>query len=307
MNLSAFTAAGSAWERDLARASCCALQQSHAYGEAAAAQGVQIRRWQAVGPSGAEARVQSLTRRVLGVPVTAVLRGPVWLDEPGEDAALLTALQRCHPHEILLWQPERLSGQTPNVFHHIMTGASTAWLDLTAPEDARRKRLAGKWRNVLNRAERSALRVVEGVSAPALERLIAEENAQRTERYRGLPAAWLKRVCDAAAPAQAPLLLTAMMAGDPVGQMLYILHGMAATYQVGWLNEEGRRLGGHHLLLWWAMRILAQRGVRALDLGGIDTVKSPGIARFKLGTGANPVTLPGSYLRLPRLWPLRAR
>jgi hypothetical protein len=36
--------------------------------------------------------------------------------------------------------------------------------------------------------------------------------------------------------------------------------------------------------------------VRKVDLGTIDTDRSPGLARFKLGTGAIPRTLAGTYL-----------
>ena len=32
------------------------------------------------------------------------------------------------------------------------------------------------------------------------------------------------------------------------------------------------------------------------DLGGVDAVHAPGIARFKLGMGGEPTTLAGSYL-----------
>jgi hypothetical protein len=36
--------------------------------------------------------------------------------------------------------------------------------------------------------------------------------------------------------------------------------------------------------------------VRKVDLGTIDTDKSPGLARFKLGAGGRPVVLAGTYL-----------
>jgi len=36
--------------------------------------------------------------------------------------------------------------------------------------------------------------------------------------------------------------------------------------------------------------------VRTLDLGGVDTARGAGLARFKLGTGGAVVTLAGSYL-----------
>jgi len=40
---------------------------------------------------------------------------------------------------------------------------------------------------------------------------------------------------------------------------------------------------------------LQARGVRQLDLGGVNTRALAGISRFKLGTGGRLVTLAGTY------------
>ena len=45
-----------------------------------------------------------------------------------------------------------------------------------------------------------------------------------------------------------------------------------------------------------AIEALKQRGIGQLDLGGVNTARSAGIARFKLGTGGQPVILAGTYL-----------
>jgi hypothetical protein len=36
--------------------------------------------------------------------------------------------------------------------------------------------------------------------------------------------------------------------------------------------------------------------VRSLDLGGVDTARGAGLARFKIGSGGAVVTLAGTYL-----------
>ena len=41
---------------------------------------------------------------------------------------------------------------------------------------------------------------------------------------------------------------------------------------------------------------LIEDGVRWLDLGGVATDRSPGIARFKLGMGGEVAILPGTFL-----------
>ena len=68
--------------------------------------------------------------------------------------------------------------------------------------------------------------------------------------------------------------------------MLFLAHGATALYHFGIADKAGRALNAHNLLLWRAIRALRRMGVDSLDLGGLDTVDNPGIARFKLGTGA---------------------
>ena len=50
-------------------------------------------------------------------------------------------------------------------------------------------------------------------------------------------------------------------------------------------------------MMWAAITRLAEDGVRALDLGGVDTRAAPGLARFKLGLGGRTLSLAGTYAR----------
>ena len=47
--------------------------------------------------------------------------------------------------------------------------------------------------------------------------------------------------------------------------------------------------------MWRACALLAERGVQQLDLGGVNTLGNPGLARFKLGTGGRVVTWAGTF------------
>ena len=42
--------------------------------------------------------------------------------------------------------------------------------------------------------------------------------------------------------------------------------------------------------------MLRERGVKKLDLGGVNTRELPGISRFKLSTGGRVVTYAGGYV-----------
>jgi lipid II:glycine glycyltransferase (peptidoglycan interpeptide bridge formation enzyme) len=78
--------------------------------------------------------------------------------------------------------------------------------------------------------------------------------------------------------------------------MLFLIHGEAATYQLGWTSDQGRDLHAHNRLLWAAIEELKTRGVRWLDLGGVNTQRSAGVARFKIKTGGRVVTFAGTYI-----------
>ena len=84
--------------------------------------------------------------------------------------------------------------------------------------------------------------------------------------------------------------------GATVAALLFLCHGAVATYHIGWSGPEGRARAAHHLLLWRAMIDLAARGITRLDLGMVDTVTAPGLARFKLGSGARCRALGGTWL-----------
>ena len=70
-------------------------------------------------------------------------------------------------------------------------------------------------------------------------------------------------------------------------------HGSAATYLLGWNGEEGRRLKANHFLLWNAMLLLKEQGIRWFDLGGFDIDNTPGISEFKLGVNGKRYALLG--------------
>jgi lipid II:glycine glycyltransferase (peptidoglycan interpeptide bridge formation enzyme) len=82
------------------------------------------------------------------------------------------------------------------------------------------------------------------------------------------------------------MVATAKRGGARLGAMLFLVTGATALYHFGVAGEAGRAANAHNLLLWRAIRALRKRGVETLDLGGLDTIDNPGIARFKLGSGA---------------------
>lgn len=240
----------------------------------------------------ADGLVVLVRRRIGPLRLAAALRAP-----PLSAAALrglrARGLRLCEPDAVA---PMRAAG-----FRQVMTPAHVAELPLAGDAAARRARMAGKWRNRLHRAEAAGLRLREmPFDGPAAAWLIAQEDAQRRARgYRALPAR-LALAWAATAPSAARLFV-AERDGARIAAMLFLIHGRAATYQLGWTGPLGRASSAHHLLLASAADRLADRGIARIDLGTVDTDAAPGLARFKLGAGADLRALGGSWIAVPGL------
>lgn len=291
------------WQALLAEARS-GLQQGWSYGEAVARGGTPVHRATIRDGAATVGCLQLVERRLFGrLPMGFLLRGPVWRDGevPADaEAAVLAGVRARLGRGLLVWAPER---PTPLARRPLITGHGTAWLDLSPPPETLRRRLAADWRRSLKRAEAEPLLVRRLATAQAIGWLLDRNEAYRRQvRYRGPTRAFLGRLAQAAAEAEELLLFLAFERAEPVGGIMVVRHGASATYEVGYVAPRGRELRATHLLLWQALLALRQEGVRWLDLGGIATDRSPGIARFKLGLGGEPTALPGTFLvwRAPR-------
>ncbi len=283
------------------------LQQSWTYGEALKILGVRVHRVTVTDSSVPVALAQFMVRRFAGyLSIASCERGPVF-DQGLSSASRRLALKQfrraipTRPLRVTLFSPDGSEAEVQEEISglkKVMTGRSTVLLDLTRPVDRWRADLHGKWRNRLVRAESTPqLKVSLDSSASMLEYLLAREQEQRAERrFLGLPTAFVQAWVDVSPlRSRSVLLVCASVKGETIAAMLFLLHGTVATYHLGWSNPRGRELNAHNLLLWRAMGELAQRGMRLLDLGGVNTHDLQGISRFKLGTGGRVLTLAGTY------------
>ncbi|MBE3638757.1 GNAT family N-acetyltransferase [Mangrovicoccus algicola] len=289
------------------------LQQHPRYGRACMQLGSRVA-WYGLGPAGApRARAQVLIRRwPLFGDFALVARGPVWTAPAGpreaaEACADLAAQLRRRCRGVIL-TPDPVAGTDPlegSGLLKMVTGGVQARLDLTGSAAARMARQHGKWRNRLRRAQEAGLEITHGpLPADPDHWLLRREALQaRSRGYRRLPhafaLAWRRQ--NGAASAR---VFTASYGGMPVAGMLFLLHGAAASYHIGWSGPLGRRTGAHALLLWEASTWLARRGHDWAELGALDTLSAPGLARFKLGSGARPVAVGASWMTAPGTAPV---
>ncbi|OYW41816.1 MAG: hypothetical protein B7Z38_06850 [Rhodobacterales bacterium 12-64-8] len=249
--------------------------QSTAYAQAAAACGARV--FRADLGIGQALVVQRGRMRLIS-------RGPVW-EEGSTATARRIALRRFArwPGVTLATPEEGLAGFG---LIPLVTPTTHAIWDLAGDP---RQRLDRKWRNHLSAVERSGATMLRDQPG-ALARLVTNGTAQRGQRgYRTLTPGFK----------DALRLWEWQTAGKVSAAMCFVRHGTTASYHMAWGNDAARRAQVHTLMLWQAAMALRDEGVRWLDLGSINTEEAPGLARFKLGTGAAVKPLGATLLVLP--------
>lgn len=307
MGLTWDTADRDAWQT-LHRQAAGGVQQHWAYGECLQRLGLTIARRMLCLDGRVVGLAQFGLRRVLGLFTVALAsEGPLFAaDLPADERrAALDGLGRAlglGPLRLVLVSPDEAAREQAGLAgrHPLMTGQATVMVDLTGTEETLRARLKGKWRNSLVNAEDSPLRVVPVARQGSQLEWILERDRQQQQRrgYAALPAGFVTAWRDLGPREGAGadvVALRAEIGREPVAAMLFLCHGRRATYHVGWSDERGREHGAHNLLLWRAMRLLREKGIERLDMGGVNTQRGAGIARFKLGTGGEVVMRAGTF------------
>jgi hypothetical protein len=298
------------WQQWMALAGRSSLVQSWAYGEAKAGHsGWRVRRGVFYLNQEPIAIVQVLQKRVAGLlRATRINRGPLLLRTllPQEQRAVWEKLARLGslwPGRVLSVAPELgLSGSSLALmaelgFRQFSPHAwESAWVNMELELDTLRKRLDGKWRNMLTSSEKAGLRLEAGRDNTGFDWMMARyQDTMRTRHFSGPPISLLLGLRRHARDGEQLLILRALHEGEPVAGICLALHGAAATYLLGWNGPKGRQLKANQYLLWQAILQLKQSGLRWLDLGGFSEERTPGIAAFKLGLNGERCEHVGEY------------
>lgn len=245
------------------------------------------------------AALQTAERKLPGgLNLVRLTRGPVTAT-PALLPDIAKAIRADYPRlsrNLLFWMPDVIDGAAamrPIGKRKMTTGYTTAWLDLQPDPDALRANLRGNWRNALAQAETDAPKIRDDRRQREIENFIAYYlKDRRAQKYSGPSGILVRKITETFK--KDTLLLQALDHGDVIAASLFLRHGTSATYYLSWTTNHGRERNAAHLLLWQGAIRLRDAGVKWLDLGGMDA-RAPGIARFKLGLGADAVTYSGTW------------
>lgn len=299
------------WDTYLTAAGRSSLEQSWTYGAAMAAYHGQTVDRVVIREDGTPvAMAQIFRKKIMGaLSVVRIARGPLLLSDPVSDEAtgdILRAFRsafsvRCG--DIPFWLPELLDTPRNQTLmrsmgtRRMVTGLSSAWLDLSQEDADLRRGMTGSWRTALRTAEKNEARLMIGEAGPDLTRDMADyDSFHRRKRFMGPSGGFVAALAAAAKGTGDVLVLTADDGPDRIAGVVLIRHGLSATYFISWTTDKGRAVNAHNLLLWRGIQALRQSGIRWLDLGGLNTGPGAGVARFKLGLGPDPFTLAGTFL-----------
>src|SRR3546814_370501 len=187
------------WEALFRQARRSALEQSWAYGEAVAAQhGQTVERHVVMADAEPLALLQAFRKSYWHLGITRILRGPVWLVDPLDDprAAVvcrsIASRYRSRRLAFLSWLPELPDDPRsarliePQGLRRVVTGYSSAGLDLRRSPEALLAGLHGKWRAALRKAEREGI-AVDRDTKPRQQQasLLLYDTFRRKKRFVG--------------------------------------------------------------------------------------------------------------------------
>ncbi|MBT3766073.1 MAG: GNAT family N-acetyltransferase [Rhodospirillaceae bacterium] len=245
----------------------------------------------------AQAMIRTLP--LIGGGLVWINRGPLWHSADIPFADLVAALKATYVDQrgFYLRIAPPLPGDDSFIPAATLTdepGWASAMLDLSPSVEDLRQGLKQKWRNGLNKAERSGFEVEEGTD-DALFTAFLDAHTEFSDA-KGFATSvtpdFLRSLNDLSLEVGKLYTLVARLDGKVAGSALIARYGDTGEYLAGNTTDAGRRLNAGQLLLWRAVETLKHQGHRRFDLGGMDEVLTPkGIYRFKEGLGGIPYRL----------------
>jgi hypothetical protein len=178
----------------------------------------------------------------------------------------------------------------------------TMMVDLRPPPADIRAGLAQKWRNCLNKAERSNPAPVSTTRCEDFDRFAGLFNqfVGRKGFSVDLDADFYRAVQRQAPPPEMLTLTTIEVNGTLAAGHMSSMLGDTCVYLLGATSDEALKTNAAYLLQWQVIQMARERGLKWYDLGGIDPEGNPGVYHFKCGLGGVEMRAPGPFEVAPK-------
>lgn len=173
---------------------------------------------------------------------------------------------------------------------------SSSILDISIEESQIRSGLDHKWRNMVSAAERNTritTEVTDQVDADFLNRYTA---FQKAKQFSGIESDLLREIVSAAESQGGLIHIKGTCDNLLSSEVVCVRHGQTATYLVGITHKQEK--GVMNLLLWQSLLAAKKMGALYFDVGGIDEIKTPGIAKFKKGLNGREYVVQDNFISL---------
>ncbi len=173
----------------------------------------------------------------------------------------------------------------------------SSFVDFSLSLEELRKNLNSKWRNQLKKSESYNIKIKIGNESKSFEWLLSNyRELMKKNKFQGPSPKLYQYIFDNFKSNL--LLFQAFKDNTPIAGQMFFLHGNTSTYLVGYNSNSGRENYAHNFLIWNAISYLKKSNYKFLDLGGIDNLNTPGIAKFKNGVNGENFGLIGDWISI---------
>lgn len=228
-------------------------------------------------------------------------RGPLWFISPNQDLIVEFAekFRKEFPKKLfqrLRWMPE-IDLEPDSIDRLEKIGFKlrkenfiTSLIDLNISLEQIRAGLLQKWRNCLNKSQRSSLQIEVQTNNRFLKSFLKFYQFHQVQRkYRGPSQRFLQTEFENCEKTKDIFYVWAYIENFPVAAIAITCHGTTAAYRIGWGNPEGRKRNAHYSLLWKAIEYSKELGLKQFDLGGLLPDEAVGVTHFKKGLNGQEI------------------
>ncbi len=177
----------------------------------------------------------------------------------------------------------------------------TGLLDLTKSLEILNKNMKGRWRNALKNGLKLKINTKIYTDQKNLFKIFdLYDNEKKKKKYKGIKTSLLKEWFSKSKTKDLKLIAfnackTFEGQEQLLGSIVICIHHSTATYLLAVNKKYKETKYVSNILLWESIVYSKNYGCSFFDLGGIDSIKTPGVALFKLGL--NPeLHIDGNFL-----------